>query len=538
MSQLQNRLSELITRIGTEFKTVKIKLTGNSTGDLSGLNTTVKTNMLDAVNSLKAEVDVKQPNLGFTPENIINKGASGGYAPLDATSKVPLANLPALAPSNSDNTSTAISSATAKTTLVDADTIPLSDSAASNGLKKISFLHIKAVLKTYFDTLYNKYIHPNHSGDIVSSGDGSTTIQNNVVSNTKLSTVATATIKGRTSAGTGNVEDLTPAAVRTLLNVADGANNYSHPTGFTNRPAAALSGATVISQLLINTNGHVTEVSSRDLTKSDLGLGNVTNFAQVKKSPSSTIGNIPVWSAITGDELGAGFSVESTLIGSASALPNANAVKTYIDGLLGANDAMLYKGTLGTGGTFTTLPTTYSPGWTFKVISAGTYAGSVAEVGDMFIATTARTGTGNLNSDWTVVQSNIDGAVVGPASSTNDHIALFSGTSGKVLKSANAVLGNGILTVQGGGIATGTGTFNANATGNNTITISVPGSNLTEGTRTGTSVAINSSTGTAASLSVATTTLAGLLSAADKTTINNLGNINTDLVALFEAAIA
>jgi hypothetical protein len=153
MSQLQNKLSELITRIGTEFKTVKIKLTGNSTGDLSGLNTTVKTNMLDAVNSLKAEVDVKQPNLGFTPENIINKGASGGYAPLDATSKVPLANLPAFAPSNSDNTSTAISSATAKTTLVDADTIPLSDSAASNGLKKISFLHIKAVLKTYFDKL-------------------------------------------------------------------------------------------------------------------------------------------------------------------------------------------------------------------------------------------------------------------------------------------------------------------------------------------------------------------------------------------------
>ena len=48
----------------------------------------------------------------------------------------------------------AIDDATAKTTPVDADTLPLTDSAASNVMKKVSWTNIKATLKTYFDTLY------------------------------------------------------------------------------------------------------------------------------------------------------------------------------------------------------------------------------------------------------------------------------------------------------------------------------------------------------------------------------------------------
>lgn len=47
-----------------------------------------------------------------------------------------------------------IDGATAKTTPVDADMVGLMDSAASNILKKLSWLNIKATLKTYFDTLY------------------------------------------------------------------------------------------------------------------------------------------------------------------------------------------------------------------------------------------------------------------------------------------------------------------------------------------------------------------------------------------------
>lgn len=52
------------------------------------------------------------------------------------------------------NIGTIATGATAKTTPVDADTIPITDSAASNVLKKVTWANIKATLKSYFDTLY------------------------------------------------------------------------------------------------------------------------------------------------------------------------------------------------------------------------------------------------------------------------------------------------------------------------------------------------------------------------------------------------
>lgn len=52
------------------------------------------------------------------------------------------------------NVGSSIHGATAKTTPVDADTMPLIDSAASNVLKKVTWANIKATFKTYLDTLY------------------------------------------------------------------------------------------------------------------------------------------------------------------------------------------------------------------------------------------------------------------------------------------------------------------------------------------------------------------------------------------------
>jgi len=92
---LVSNIQDLATRIATEFKTVKSKLSGNNSGDLSGLNTTVKTSLLAAVNEVHDELGTKEDALGFTPENSSNKGQAGGYCPLDASAKVPAANLPA-----------------------------------------------------------------------------------------------------------------------------------------------------------------------------------------------------------------------------------------------------------------------------------------------------------------------------------------------------------------------------------------------------------------------------------------------------------
>jgi hypothetical protein len=213
-----------------------------------------------------------------------------------------------------------------------------------------------------------------------------------------------------------------------------------------NRSSASLSlaGTSIDGNAGSVTSGVYTSGSYADpswissLAKSKVGLTNVTDNAQVKKLASSTNGNIPIWNGTTGDALSDGYSVQTTLSSSSTAIPRADAVITYVDSLLAANDAMIFKGTLGSGGTITALPATaVNAGWTYRVITAGTYAGIACEIGDLVIA--VADALGNINSTWTVVQTNIDGAVVGPASSTTNALAVFNGTTGKLIQNSSFV---------------------------------------------------------------------------------------------------
>lgn len=95
------------------------------------------------------------------------------------------------------------------------------DTAGTGDLEVLSAAAARGILNV--EDGANNYTHPNHSGDVTSVGDGATTIANDVVTNAKLANVATATIKGRVTADTGDPEDLTATQVRTLINVEDGA---------------------------------------------------------------------------------------------------------------------------------------------------------------------------------------------------------------------------------------------------------------------------------------------------------------------------
>lgn len=77
--------------------------------------------------------------------------------------------------------------------------------------------------------------------------------------------------------------------------------------------------------------------------------------------------------------------VDTTVTSGSSNLVTSGAVYTAIDNL---PEPMVFKGTLGTGGTITTLPTASSSneGFTYKVITAGTYASQSAKVGDVFVS--------------------------------------------------------------------------------------------------------------------------------------------------------
>jgi len=74
------------------------------------------------------------------------------------------------------NIASSITGVADKATPVDADSFGIIDSVAASVLKELTWANVKATLKTYFDSLYNLYVHPNHSGDVTSAADGATTI--------------------------------------------------------------------------------------------------------------------------------------------------------------------------------------------------------------------------------------------------------------------------------------------------------------------------------------------------------------------------
>jgi hypothetical protein len=93
MATLETRLRDLATAIGTGVKSVRTLINGN-VSDLSALATTTKTNLVAALNEVRALALGKQDALGFTPLDAATKGVAGGVASLDGSGKVPAGQLP------------------------------------------------------------------------------------------------------------------------------------------------------------------------------------------------------------------------------------------------------------------------------------------------------------------------------------------------------------------------------------------------------------------------------------------------------------
>jgi len=83
---------------------------------------------------------------------------------------------------------------------------------------------------------------------------------------------------------------------------------------------------------------------------------------------------------------------------------------------------------------------------TYRVSVAGKIGGASGvdvEIGDLAICLNDGTASGNqatVGSSWTIAQGNLNGVVIGPTVATNDRIALFSGTSGKLIKQASQTI--------------------------------------------------------------------------------------------------
>lgn len=207
-------------------------------------------------------------------------------------------------------------------------------------------------------------------------------------------------------------------------------------------------------------NAHTSNYSNpHKVTKDQVGLGKVEN---------KSVSEILTDAALTGTPTAptAAPGTNTTQIATTQFVTNA------ISNGIAASDAMIFKGTLGTGGNPGTLPKTYSTGWTYRVIEAGTYAGQECEIGDLVIALTSRSGSGNQDADWTVAQTNIDGAITDIKSTASVSVT-GTGSSRTIELPASGVTAGTYrnVTVNDKGIVTGGN--------NNTATIAEGGTNNT-----------------------------------------------------------
>lgn len=114
---------------------------------------------------------------------------------------------------------------------------------------------------------------------------------------------------------------------------------------------------------------------------------------------------------------------------------NALATQTWVNALIG----QINNGVPGiVDGADNLLPSTgYKAGQMWRVAAAGTYAGATCEVGDLILCLKDYAEGSAGNTDFMVIQANIDGAVTGPDAATDAHIVIFDGATGKIIKDSN-----------------------------------------------------------------------------------------------------
>lgn len=341
--------------------------------------------------------------------------------------------------------------------ITSADTLKIALSRLENNISSSSHARKHAITSTNDHSAGNwKTFYSDGSGNLVELALGASgkVLKSNGASSAPswqddIDTGATVvTVSGSGNAVTTATYD---SGTRTITLTKGTTFLTAHPSitmGSDTTPTESLShGGTfqAISGVTKDANGHVTAVATKTFTLP------TDNNTVTRLKTDSTAANVTVSSTLASGDIvlgDAASKVVSTSIPASpttdqqASLPNLSAVKAYVDALLASNDAMVFKGTLGTGGTITALPASHGAGNTYRVITAGTYAGVACEIGDLVICITD--GTVSNNAHWTVVQTNIDGAVVGPASAVSGRIATFSGTTGKIIQDSGFTIATSV----------------------------------------------------------------------------------------------
>lgn len=346
------------------------------------------------------------------------------------------------------------------------------------------------------------------------SGYGITDAYTQTEINDKLSVKAD---KASTLAGYGITDAKISSGTITL-----GSNSITPVTDISGKQDTITGAATTITSSNLTTNRALIsngsgKVAVSDVTSTQLGyLNSVTSNVQSQLNAKAPLASPALSGTPTAPTADA--SVNNTQIATTAY------VTTAINNVLNASNAMVFKGTIGTSGSVTSLPASHQVGDVYVVSTAGSYAGQTCEAGDMIVCTA--TGTASKNSDWTVVQSNINGAVTGPSGSVDSHVAIFDSSTGKVIKDSgftigtnvpsNAVFTDTVYTHPSYTAKTGVPTANQTPSFGGTFTVTQPASDAT-----GHIVEMNSRTVTIPN-TTASASANGLMTSADKTKLDTI----------------
>ena len=180
---------------------------------------------------------------------------------------------------------------------------------------------------------------------------------------------------------TGNYNDLlNKPTIPTNTNQKVKAKNNGTDVTFGDNDIVEIKAGTNV-QLAANATDKTITISSTD-TNTTYTIASGDGNGQIKVTPSSGDAyNV----SVKGLGAAAYKAVDTSVTSGSSNLVTSGAVYTAIDNL---PQPMVFKGTLGNGGTITSLPTvsTANEGFTYKVITTGTYASQAAKVGDVFVS--------------------------------------------------------------------------------------------------------------------------------------------------------
>jgi hypothetical protein len=230
-------------------------------------------------------------------------------------------------------------------------------------------------------------------GTITFAGDDKVVIDGTTANQIKY----THATSGATAGSYGNATNQTPAYDKTF--------NVPYVTVDDTGHVTSIKNTTVKMPASVDTTYSIKGASTGEsgITADDTGTLTVHLVDQDGGDSGTTSGKI-LYNTITVD-------------GTKTTVYNQNDLGSFysaseVDKKLNAIDSMTYKGTLGgTSATVTTLPSTgVKVGDTYKVAAAGTYAGTSAAIGDLYVATGTEDSTGVITSGlaWTYIPSGSD----------------------------------------------------------------------------------------------------------------------------------